>query len=296
MTPVAEHPLRLIDAHVHLWDLSAHPWYPAMQDPEIARSWAALGDVSRMARDFLLADYRADAAGFQVEGLVHVSATSGDRRYLEEAVWIDRVLDEAALPAGMIGSVEPTLSARQIEADLETQASSARFRGVRVLSGLQADSAAADTICRWLTERELTLDLVARPGEAADFTRLLDRHPDLRVVLEHAGWPDGTDADAHATWRAAIGAFAENPQVSCKLSGLGMVTHSLASDAIGPWIVDCLVVFGASRCMFASNFPVDRMYGGFDELASSVLAATAGLSATERDAVFAGNARRVYRL
>jgi predicted TIM-barrel fold metal-dependent hydrolase len=117
--------LQLVDAHVHLWHLSAHRWYPAMQDPEIARTWATLGDISRMARDFLIEDYRAETHGYDVVGLVHVSATTSPRAYLDEARWIDGLLDSADVPAAVIGTVEPTLAAEELEADLGARDSGA---------------------------------------------------------------------------------------------------------------------------------------------------------------------------
>jgi predicted TIM-barrel fold metal-dependent hydrolase len=151
-------------------------------------------------------------------------------------------------------------------------------------------------LCAWLAERRLVFDLVARPPAAERFRHLLDRHPTLEVVLEHAGWPEGTDAAESATWRRAISTLAENPNVSCKLSGLGMATHSLACDVLRPWVEGVLDVFGTSRLMFGSNFPVEAMYGTFAQLMAGVDAALAGLGAEEREAVLSGNARRLYRL
>jgi L-fuconolactonase len=289
-------PLRLIDAHVHLWELSAHQWYPAMQDPEIAKTWASLGDISRMARDFLFADYRAETAGYDVVGLVHVSATTAPRAYLDESAWLERILDDTELPAATIGTVEPTLAGAELVAELEAQAASHRFRGVRVLSGLDPGSTTAEELCSWLEDRELVFDLVAHPSQAVGFARLLARHPRLDVVLEHAGWPDGTGGEEYAAWRAAISELAANERVSCKISGLAMVTHTLDAQALRPWIDACLEVFGVGRCMFGGNFPVDAMYGTFPELMTSVLAATESLTPAERDVLFVDNARRVYGL
>jgi predicted TIM-barrel fold metal-dependent hydrolase len=75
-----------------------------------------------------------------------------------------------------------------------------------------------------------------------------------------------------------------------------MVTHTLDEASLRPWIEDCLEIFGSERCMFGGNFPVDAMYGSFDELMHAFHAATDQLSKEERRAFFAENARRVYRL
>ncbi len=286
----------LVDAHVHLWDL-AHRWYPAMQEPAPGESFESLGDVTRMARDFLLDEYRAETASCEVLGLVHVSAVSAPRAYLQETPWVDRLLDGAGVPAALIGALDPGLSRAELAADLDAQAAaSARLRGVRVLSGIDPGSRMAGDLCELLLERGLLLDLVAHPGDVAALRPLLERFAALPFVLEHAGWPDGHGDEQRAAWRAAMSELAAHENVSCKVSGLGMVMHSLAQADLRPWIETCLELFGAERCMFASNFPVDAMYGGFDELLGSVRAATDGLGTQERRAFLVENARRTYGL
>ena len=66
-------------------------------------------------------------------------------------------------------------------------------------------------------------------------------------------------------------------------------------DAFAPWLEYTIEAFGVDRCMFASNFPVDAMYGTFDELYATFNAVTAGLDSESREKLFAGNAERVYR-
>ena len=81
----------------------------------------------------------------------------------------------------------------------------------------------------------------------------------------------------------------------CKLSGLAMPLQSMRADALAPWLEYAIEAFGVDRCMFASNFPVDSMYGTFDELYTTFSAVTAGLDGESRGKLFAGNAERVYR-
>ncbi|HVY95661.1 MAG TPA: amidohydrolase family protein [Solirubrobacterales bacterium] len=291
-----ERKLALIDAHVHLWDLSSHRWYPAMQEPDPDATFESLGDVTRMARDFLLPEYRAETAGFDVRGLVHVSATTAPRAYVEETAWVDDLLGPADLAVALIGAVEAGLPRAEVEADLDAQAASPRFRGARVLAGLDPASGFATDLCELLRERGLVLDLVAHPGDVAGLRPLLERFGDLEVVLEHAGWPDGTGPEERAAWENAVAALAEHDNVTCKVSGLGMVTHTLSVAELRPWIETCLQAFGPGRCLFGSNFPVEAMYGTYDELLTAYRDAAAGLAEAERDAFFAGNARRAYRL
>jgi predicted TIM-barrel fold metal-dependent hydrolase len=288
--------MEIIDAHVHLWQPSARPWYPAMQDPEAAKAFAGLGDVTRMARDFLAGELRDETGAVELLGLVHVSAVSAPRVHLEELPWVEGVLDEIGLPAATIGALEADRSRAAIEADLDAQAESPRFRGIRVLTGLEPEGGGATDLCAALDERELVFDLVAHPHNAAAFAALLESWPDLRVVLEHAGWPTAVDAAGLREWREGIDRLAALPNVDCKVSGLGMATHSLEADAQRPWIEGCLEAFGPGRCMFGGNFPVDAMYGDYGTLVDSVTAAVTNLTDAERRAFFVDNARRAYRL
>ena len=86
------------------------------------------------------------------------------------------------------------------------------------------------------------------------------------------------------------------PHVVCKLSGLAMPFGSMEVDALGPWIEYALGAFGVDRCFFASNFPVDAVYGTFDELYTTFSDLTAGLDDASRAKLFAENAERIYHL
>ncbi len=287
--------LQLIDAHLHLWDL-AHRWYPAMQDPESAKAYASLGDMSRMARDFLVPQVREETGAVELLGVVHVSAVTAPGTHLDEARWLEGVLDELGLPAVTIGALEPGLSRAEMEADLDGQAVSGRFRGIRVLAGIDPESESAAGLCALLGERGLVFDLVAHPSNIAAHLPLLRRHPDLEVVLEHSGWPEATDEAGLRQWREAIGALAELPNVSCKVSGIGMATHALDAATLRPWLEGCLDAFGAGRCIFGGNFPVEAMYGDYAELVGSYRAVLDALPAADRRAFWVENARRVYRV
>lgn len=291
-------PLQLVDSHLHLWDLSTNQWYPAMQGTDASKPFESLGDVTRMARDFLVPELGEEtaAAGVELGGAVHVTAVSAPRTHLEEAGWLDGVLDELGVPAVTVGALEATQSRAEMEADLDAQDVGGRLRGARVLTGLDPASAAAADLCAALDERGLVFDMVAQPSAAAGFRALLERFPELDVALEHAGWPEATDAAGQAAWRQSIEGFAALPNVTCKVSGLGMATHSLDAATLRPWIEGCLEAFGPGRCVFGGNFPVEAMYGTYAELVASVGAVVDALPEAERRAFYADNARRLYRL
>ena len=148
--------------------------------------------------------------------------------------------------------------------------------------------------------------------ELADFAR---RVPDLTIVLNHIGGMMRTgpfanrDDEVIPQWRSGIEAVGAEPNIIMKLGGIGMprigfdwhtretpVGSEEIADSVGDWMRHCLDQFGPDRCMFESNFPVDKvsfsyhvMYNGFKRLSQ-------GYSASERAAAFHDTAVRVYRI
>lgn len=279
--------MEFIDAHVHYWDLSAHEdWYPGLQRffPEVYS-------------DYLPDDHRADAAkaGVDVTGVVHVSATSAPRAYLAETSLLDGMhRADPARPAAIIGGLDPRRSPDTVEEDLDAQAASAAFRGVRMLGGVDPASAATARALRLLADRGLVFDQIIRPAEAAAYVPLLSGAPDLAIVAEHAGWPDPDEP--FADWRAGMARLAALPNVHCKISGLGMALRTTAAGDLRPYVESCLDLFGVDRCFFASNFPVDGVGGTYADLLAAYREITAHLTGPERRALFSANARRRYRL
>jgi predicted TIM-barrel fold metal-dependent hydrolase len=152
-------------------------------------------------------------------------------------------------------------------------------------------------VLTYLQERNLLFELMAHPDQLRAAADGLAGFDDLVIVVEHTGWPRSNSDEEQALWRDGIDALADlGDTVVCKLSGLAMPLESISVDAFGPWLEYAIGAFGVDRCMFASNFPVDSMYGTFDQLYTVFSEATAGLDDLSRSKLFAGNAERIYRL
>ena len=280
----------VVDAHVHLWNTTDHDWYPAL------RQLAEQLGRPEMYADFLVHDYRRAAGDLPVRKFVHVSATTKPRAYLHETIWVDALADAHGLELAIIGTVDPTLSAAEIEADLEQQASSPRFRGVRVLYDLEPDSSAAGVVLSWLQERDLIFDLVTPPAQMWSWLETLRHYPELTVALEHTGWPAGTDTDSRAAWLHAVTACAQQTRAVCKVSGLGMTTLDLSAKALRPWVEPAIELFGWDRVVFGSNIPIEHMAGYYGQLQHSLETILSEASDDERARFWARNAERVYRV
>ena len=90
--------------------------------------------------------------------------------------------------------------------------------------------------------------------------------------------------------------LAEQPNVSVKISGLGIVDHAWSDASIRSLVLETIDIFGVARCMFASDVPTDKLYAGYDAIMSAFSRIVAGFAPAERDALFAANAERIYRL
>lgn len=281
--------MRVIDSHMHLLDVTQHDWYPGLK--QMADAYA----LPHLYQDFLLEDYRTAAGDITIDKFVHVSATTKSRAYLDETEWSTTLADNAQLDMVHIGTVDPSLPATGIVADLEAQASSPRFRGVRVLGDLEPGSHAAGTILSWLAEHGQIFDLVTAPAEMTAWLRTLASYPELTVVLEHTGWPSGTDEAARTEWEDALQRFASETNSACKISGLGMTTVDLSESALRPWIEYAFQTLGWDRVMFGSNMPIETMAGSYTDYLATLRAILAEAGPQQQQKFWADNAERIYR-
>jgi L-fuconolactonase len=287
---MTEKPTRVVDAHVHIWDPARTDWYPYLaRVPE-----GGTGDASRMYRRFDVATYRSESAQWNVEKFVNVAAATGPNS-IEETIDLDRRAETGDGPDAIIGGLPPTDTVADAIALLDRQMTASRFRGVRPM-GANMGPVPDKEVLQALQERNLLFELMSHPDQLETAATLLAGFDDLTVVVEHTGWPRSDADEERALWRAGIKALAGlGENIVCKLSGLAMPLQSMAADAFAPWLEYAIEAFGVDRCMFASNFPVDSMYGTFDDLYATFSTVTAGLDNESRDKLFATNAEGVYR-
>jgi L-fuconolactonase len=249
----------IVDAHVHWWDVETNPWYEFIRNVDETEG-------TQLHRNYLPADYRRSVGDAPVAKVVHVSAVVGTQRYLDELRRLDGIAEGSGFDVRCVGSVDPALHTRELVAHLDAQLEVGRLGGIRVLGGLSPEEEAARALADWLIEHELVFDLVARPDTLGGWTRFVAARPQLKVVLEHAGWPLGTDAASYQAWERSLTDFARETDAAVKISGLAMVTREISVAAMRPWIECCLDRFGWGRVLFASNFPVDGVAGSYADL------------------------------
>lgn len=292
-----------IDPHVHLWNLS-HIRYPWLMPP--FGDDGPNGSVEPIASDYGLDEYLADAGEWDVRGIVHIDAGAHPDDALRETEWLQAMADRSGMPNGIVAFA--ALESPTLEGLLGAHVAHPNVRGIRHIVNWHADPkrsySAVDitTSDAWmrgfglLAKYGLSFDLQAYPGQLAHLAGLIAKHPDIQVIIDHAGMAIPADEDGWAVWRQGMAALAALPNVAAKISGMGFTWRPWDLDRARPYVLETIELFGTDRAMFASNFPTDRLFGSFDRHLGAYDAITFDFSADERAALFAGNANRIYRL
>jgi predicted TIM-barrel fold metal-dependent hydrolase len=147
-----------------------------------------------------------------------------------------------------------------------------------------------------LADYGLVFDLQVFAGQMAGACALADACPDTTLVLQHAGMLEDTSDEGRAAWRDAMAALAERPNVTAKLSGFGTFIHRVDPAHIAWLTEETVALFGADRCLWGSNFPIEKLWTDYATLLAAHRDAAAGLSAAQQSAIFNDTACRVYRL
>ncbi len=301
--------MKIIDTHHHLWDLDNNR-YPWLQTP--IDHFA--GDYSKIRRTYLVSDLITDAAGGQYELVrsVHVQAEwDHDGDPVGETAWLQAVADSAeakGLVSGIVGYAD--LAASDIDDVLTRHAAHPNFRGIRQMLNHSQDNPGLNFInrgdvmddTRWrdgyrlLAKFGASFDLQVWPWQLEMAARLASAVPEVAVILNHTGMPYANNAASKRQWDAGMRALAESPNVSVKISALGMADPGWTVDDIRPWVEGTIEIFGVDRCMFASNFPVDSLTSDYTAIWSAYDEITSGLPETDRQKLFHDNAVKFYRL
>jgi predicted TIM-barrel fold metal-dependent hydrolase len=141
-----------------------------------------------------------------------------------------------------------------------------------------------------------SFDLQVFASQMQGAARLAQNCPRVTFVLQHAGMLEDLSPKGRAAWRAGMTRLAAEPNVVSKLSGLGTFLHRNDEGHIRDILETTVALFGARRCLFGSNFPIEKLWTSYRDLLGAHVRASSALGDEDRRLVFAGTARRVYRL
>ncbi|MDK3074644.1 amidohydrolase family protein [Sedimentitalea sp. JM2-8] len=291
----------IVDAHFHVWRQADLPWLTGPVQPRI------FGPYEPIRRDYPMSEYLRDIAGTGVTRSVYVQANWPTEKAEDEAAWIESLIAETGWPHGLVAYADMTVP--DVRPALDRMMRFPHLKGIRQQfhwhenptyrfaphADLCRDPAVQKNVAR-LADYGLVFDLQVFDDQMAGACELADACPDVTFVLQHSGMLEDVSDAGRARWRRAMTGLAERRNVVSKLSGFGTFQHRLDPGLIGWLTSETVTMFGADRCLWGSNFPIEKLWTDYAALIGAHRAAAGGLSAAERDAIFNTTAARVYRL
>ena len=296
--------LAIVDSHHHLWDLDRnyYPWLADQPEPHFF-----LGDYSALKRNYLPADYRRDAAGFNIVKTVHCEAEWDRADQVGESEWLTEVSAREGMPHAIVGHA--WLDDPALEEILTGHCRSILMRGIRSKPVTAPDAKAprpdgprslSDPAWRrgfaMLGRFGLSYDLRVPFWHLGEAATLIEANPEIPVVVNHAGFPWDRSPEGLAAWRSELRQIARLPWVHLKVSELGLKNAPWTVDSNRAVVLEAIEIFGPERCMWASNFPPASLRVGFRAQLEGFLEILSDLTPAERLAVFHDTANRFYRL
>jgi predicted TIM-barrel fold metal-dependent hydrolase len=296
----------IIDPHIHLWDLGMdrHPWLRPT-----GGAIQALGDLAPIRRDYLVDDYRRDAAKQNVIATVHIEA-AWDRADdpLAEIEWLETLDKSSGVAIRYIGFAD--LTAPNAATMLDRLSAVKRCVGVRQMLSWHPTEPARSFASRpgiadepdfrrgvaLLARHDQLLELMLYPYQAEEVARLARDFPNQIFVVNHCGSPVDRDRDGMRRWKEGLKRLGLEPNVLIKISALTAYDPSPTPESLREVALHCIECFGVDRSMFGSDFPVGRLWTSYDAIFDGFKAVIQEFSEAERSALFHDNARRVYRM
>ena len=314
---IIEPGLPIVDPHHHLWD---HPGSRYLLDELLADCNSGHNIVATV--------FIQCGSGYRTSGpeefrcigeseFVRAIAEEGDRRG-----------GKTKICRGIVSFADLRLDSLDAVLEGQIAAAGGRFRGIRqiaahdpaIVSGSSyvptaglMDEPAFRRGMKRLPAHNLTFEAWIYHPQIPTLTAVARAAPETQIVLNHFGGPLGVPpykrSDVFPVWRAAIKELSRCPNVYVKLGGLAMIVNAFdfhlgplppssgeLATAWRPYVEACIEDFGAARCMFESNFPVDKGACSYPVLFNAFKRLASGASAAEKADLFAGTASRFYRL
>ena len=273
-----------IDSHQHFWDLDrlSYPWMPPAPSP--------------LLRNFLPQDLEPKLERNRFDGSITVQATT----QAEEAGWLLNLAVENAFILGVVAWVD--LTSPGLGHVLDRLQAHPKFKGVRHPVHDEPDDRwllRANVVAglRELERRRIPYDLLLRPQHLPVIPALVEKVPDLPMVIDHIAKPmiaqhvmDG--------WAEDMERIAKIPHLHVKLSGMITEAHPAkwSAEDLRPYVQHVLGLFGPDRLMFGSDWPVCLLAGSWKEVLAAFTQALGAQSIPSREKILGDTAQRFYKL
>jgi predicted TIM-barrel fold metal-dependent hydrolase len=294
-------PIPTIDAHHHIWRLKDLTWLSGPQVPRI------FGPYEPICRDYPIEEFRADTDGCDVVKSVYVQTNWPAGQSLDEAQWVQSVSDTTGWPHANVAHADL--------ADPDCGALIRRLAGLKATRGIRqqlhwhqnpqyrfAPHPEVMNDPNWrrglkhLAEHNLLFEIQLFTSQMAHGAALARAFPETVFVLEHAGMLEDMSEPGWKSWREGMQALAAEPNMNVKLSGLGTFVHACRADVMGPIIRETVALFGADRCVYGSNFPIEKLWTDYRTFYRTFRSCIEHLTEAEQRAILHDTAARLYRI
>ncbi|MDC1054185.1 amidohydrolase family protein [Alphaproteobacteria bacterium] len=299
--------IKIVDAHHHLWDLNnADTKYSWLM---VTEGEAFFGDYAAIRKSYLIEDYLEDAKNQNIIKSVHVQAEHDDDKPVNETAWLQNLADthSSKLPSAIVAFAD--FSKNNVSEILDAHQEYKNTRGIRQILSYNRDepkySHATEDFMKdssWvenfkhIRNRNLSFDIQIYKHQMEDAVNLANKYNDVLFILNHTGEPCYQSKEYIESWEQNMTKLAKCKNVVAKISGLGMFDPNWTIDSTRIFVEKTIQTFGIERCMFASNFPVDKIFNSFDTYWNSFKEITKNYSENDKQLLFSSNAEKYYRI
>ena len=286
--------LEFIDTHIHFWNLQ-HPdlryehLEPGFKHPVI-KDYQKLREFNYEAEDYL-----EETRNSNVIKAIHVQAAIGSKDPVKETEWLQQTADLKGVPHAIVAYSD--LKSPTVEAELNRHCQYANVRGIRDFSyGNYLTDPGFHRGFALLEKYNLVASLDVKWEDMGKLRSLAEKFSNIPIVLDHCGFPLERTPDYFKKWAEGISNLSKAKNVICKISGLGMADPTWTVESIRPWILHCIESFGSNRCLFATNWPVDKLRSTYDAVINAYTEILEAFGQDQQKDMFSKNAERIYRI
>jgi predicted TIM-barrel fold metal-dependent hydrolase len=291
----------IIDAHHHIWRRRDLPWLDGPMQPRI------FGPYEAIRRDYLIDEYVADLANTGVTQSVYVQCNWPKDRFEDEVAYVQQVADQRGFPQAIVGYAD--FLASDVRPQLDRLTKYPGMRGLRMQlqwhQNPQYQFASGPDLARdptlqknvaSLADYNWSFDLQVFAGQMQGAAELADSAPKVTFILQHAGMLEDLSPQGWEEWRQGMRLLASRPNIISKLSALGTFLHKNDPAHIAAIVRDTIEIFGPKRCLFGSNFPVEKLWTNYADLIAAYRKAIEPLGEAAARAALHDTAKRIYQL
>jgi predicted TIM-barrel fold metal-dependent hydrolase len=291
----------IVDAHHHIWRQSDLLW---LQGPTVPRIF---GNYDPIKRDYPIEEFLEDIQHTGVVRSIYVQTNWPAKRILDEVDWVETEAKRTGWPHAIVSFID--LLSDDAPRMISDQAERPLVRGVRQQihwhqnplyrfaqrPDITDDPNFRQNLAR-LQDHDWLFELQVFTSQMKGAAHLARDLPGNTFVLEHAGMLEDLSAKGRSQWREGMKRLAEHPNLYTKLSGLGTFARRNDPQHIADIVGETVQIFGADRCLWGSNFPIEKIWTDYSSLLNAVHSALSSLPSDAQEQILFSNAMRLYRL